>query len=161
MSFSDYDKTTRPKVANEDLEQSKFKKTASNKIAVRVGNEADDPLHVAVTEGVGELDLLVFDDASSVSKNTETKIIEYVVPPTKKLNLDKITCSGENVGKYTVKLDGNTLKVLRTYYGGELNAIFEFKSFEISAGSTIEVFIEHFLNDNASTHEATIEGKIV
>ena len=75
MSFSDYDKTTRPKVANEDLEQSKFKKTASNKIAVRVGNEADDPLHVAVTEGVGELDLLVFDDAASVSKNTETKII--------------------------------------------------------------------------------------
>jgi len=36
MSFNTYDKSTRPQVANEDLEQAKFLKTLANEIAVRV-----------------------------------------------------------------------------------------------------------------------------
>jgi len=43
-----YDKSSKLKISNEDLEQAKFKKTTDEKIAVRVGNEETAPLHVNV-----------------------------------------------------------------------------------------------------------------
>lgn len=48
MSFKDFDRSTRPRVANEDLEQAKFKKTTDEKIAIRVGNEETAPIYVNV-----------------------------------------------------------------------------------------------------------------
>jgi len=48
MSFKEFDRSSRPRVANEDLEQAKFLKTDDEKIAVRVGNEETTPLYVEV-----------------------------------------------------------------------------------------------------------------
>lgn len=155
-----YDKESRLKIAYEDLEQARFKKTAAEKIAVRVGNEESDPLYVNVTEGAGESDLIAYGSVSAVAKDDETKIIEYIVPPSKTFNLDKVTASGENIGKYTVLIDGSIKKVLRTNYGGSLNVIFNFKSYEVLAGQKVEVLVEQVSLQGASTHEASIEGKI-
>lgn len=70
MSFNSYDKSSKPKVANEDLEQAKFLKTVEEKIAVRVGNETGSPLHVKTKELVQgvDYDLITATYPSSVSE---------------------------------------------------------------------------------------------
>jgi hypothetical protein len=50
-----YDKASKLLIGNEDLEQAKFLKTLLEKIAVRVGNEFETPLHiidVGATKGI-------------------------------------------------------------------------------------------------------------
>lgn len=72
MSFSDYDKTTRPKVANEDLEQAKFLKTLANEIAVRVRGALASPngeTDVEVTD-CGQLEV-----NEGVRCNVESKLL--------------------------------------------------------------------------------------
>lgn len=154
-----FDKTSKLKIANEDLEQAKFLKTLADRIAIRIGNEEDGPLY---TSPINTLlsDLLVFDEAPAVVVNDETKIVEYIVPPSKVVYLDKVAVSGENIGKYTLKINNVIKKVLRTYFGSSLNGQFIFNGYKLNAGDKIEIFIETFINDTASNHEATIEGKI-
>lgn len=155
-----FDRASRLNIDGWLLDQLKFKKTASDKIAVRVGNEEDSPLYVTLTEGTGESDLLVYDEAVAVAKDLETKIVEYIVPPSTVLSLDKISASGENIGKYTVKKDGAIIKTKRTNYGSSLNVDFDFNSYELVAGEKLEVFITQVSLQGSSNHEATIEGKI-
>lgn len=45
-----YDRTSKLKIGSEDLDQAKFKKNGE-KIAVRIGNEGDEPLNTI--EGIG------------------------------------------------------------------------------------------------------------
>jgi hypothetical protein len=72
MSFSNYDKTTRPKVANEDLEQAKFIKTLANEIAVRIRGALTSPngdTEVEVTD-CGQLEV-----NEGVRSNIESKLL--------------------------------------------------------------------------------------
>lgn len=59
MSFNDYDKSTKPKVANEDLEQAKFIKTLANEIAVRIANSPSSPLNTVSGLSVPKHDKVV------------------------------------------------------------------------------------------------------
>jgi len=72
-----YDKATRLLIPNEDLEQAKFIKTLLERIAVRVGNEFETPLHivnVGATKGVTSV-------INGVTDPVIGNVIELPVPP--------------------------------------------------------------------------------
>lgn len=160
MSFDTYDKSSRPKIANEDLEQAKFLKTLLDKIAVRVGNESGSPLYTQqVTAGdIGE-DVYEFNEDASVLQNDPTDLVSYTVPVGKVFYLDQISVSGEGYGKFTVSIAGSINKVKRTSWGDGFNADFKYNSFKVLAGETILVIIDNCGEDTAP-FEGTIEGRL-
>jgi hypothetical protein len=157
--MADFDHTSMLRIPNEQLEQAKFKKTALDKIAVRVGNEEDSPLYVTFTDGTGEADAYIFDETADVDADVLTKILTYTVPPVTEFNISSIICSGDNTAKYTVKINDNSNKVKRSYYGATLNVEFNYNSFKLDAGDKVEVFVVHHAV-MAGDFEATIEGKV-
>ena len=129
--------------------------------AVVVENTEAMPIPVNIVDGIGGFDQFTFfDDTVLVPANIQTKIVEYLVPVGKVFNMDRITCSGENIAKFTVKINNVINKVKRSHYGDGLNAVFEYSKFDVPAGQKIEVFAEHFNVGNDGDFEATIEGKI-
>lgn len=68
-----------------------------------------------------------YGEASAVAAGIETTIVTYVVPMglTNAL-LQRVSVSGENVGRYRIFLNGTVIDTRRTYYGGEFNQYFEF-----------------------------------
>lgn len=150
------------KIAFEELERARFFKTSNNKIAVRIGNDEAAPIYVTVVDDNNKTseDVSYYDNAPLVSKLLPTLIASYTVPPGKVFELDHIEASGENTAQFTVKIAGLTNKVKYTYYGAALGVDFYYNAFRISAGVTVEVFVEHFVNDTPVDFHATIEGRL-
>ena len=160
MSFDTYDKTSRPQVANEDLEQAKFLKTLLDKIAVRIGNEQGSPLYTQqVTAGdIGE-DVYEFNEENAVELNDPITLVSYTVPAGKVFYLDNIDVSGESYAKFTVRLATNINKVKRTSWGDGFNTDFKYNSFKLTAGQAILVEVNNCGEDTAP-FEGTIEGRL-
>lgn len=154
-----YDRNSWLNIPHEELEHLRFKKTAEDKIAVRVANEENNPLFVSIADNAIGLDIQVYDEALAVVKNIESLIASYVVPVGKIFNLDQIEVSGQNFGKYTIKIDGANNKVKRTHFGNGLNKTFSYNGINVASGVTIAVYIEHY-NDVNGNFEATIEGRL-
>lgn len=133
-----------------------------DKIIVRVGNsDSGEPLVVAISDDPREQDIFIYDEALAVPVNDSTQIISYTVPPAKVFNLDNIFIGGDNVAKYTVKINGAKNRVARTYYGSSLFENIRYNSYRLNAGDTITVEVIHYqdLLHNGD-FETTIEGKI-
>lgn len=131
------------------------------KVFVRVGNDDDNPLYVAIADDPNEVDVQAYDEALSVPKNILTEILSYTVPPASVFNLDNILVSGSNVATYIVTINDVVNKVKRTYYGASLNENFSYNSYKIVAGVTIKIEVIHQNDLNHSgDFNATIEGKI-
>lgn len=87
--------------------------------------------------------------ASAVPSGIETTIVSYMVPLilTSAL-LQRISVSGENVGRYRIYLNGTPIDTRRTYYGGSFNECFEFSTgtgdgYKLIPGDIIAVKILH------------------
>lgn len=159
MSFNDYDKASKTVLDTTELEQAKFKKTAEDKIAVRVGNEENNPLFVSIADNAIGIDTFEHDEALEVVKNIETLVASLVVPASKVFNLDQIEVSGENFAKYTIKLNAQINKIKRTHFGNGLNKTFTYNGINVASGVTIGVYVEH-CSDSNGDFEATIEGRL-
>jgi len=160
MGFDSYDKSSRPTVANEDLEQAKFLKTILDKIAVRIGNEAGSPLYTQqVTAGdIGE-DVFTFNEDAAIELNDPTTLVSYTVPDGKVFYLDHIEASGESYGKFTAKINGSLNKVKRSSWGDGFNVEFNYNSFKVTAGQVILLEVNNCGEDTAP-YEGTIEGRL-
>jgi hypothetical protein len=157
--MNDYDRSSRLLIANEDLEQLSFKITNAKKIAKRVSNDIDSPLFVTSVDTPSEEDVLVFDEAPAILKEVLTTVVNYIVPPTKVFYLDKIVGTGENIAKYSVKIDGVVRKVKRSYYGASLNVNFVYNSYKVNSGSEIILEVIHN-QDFIADFEGYIEGRL-
>lgn len=154
-----YDKASKLKIAHEDLEQSNFKLTPSNKVARRVSNDQDNPLYVQSVADVptGD-DVYAFDEELAVLENTPTSLVSYTVPVGKVFYLDAITCSGENYAKFKVSINGQVNKVGRIDWGTGFNVFFKYNSYKMLAGQVVEVEVEN-CSDGSADFEGTIEGR--
>lgn len=90
----------------------------------------------------------IYNEVAAVASGVETLIVSYTVPFSKTAVLERISSSGENVGAYKVYLNGVAIDQQRTYYGGDMNALFEFMTgtsdgFLLAAGDIISVKILH------------------
>lgn len=90
----------------------------------------DGSLNVNVVETpvAGNVVKSRFNTASAVPTGILTSILTYTVPFATTAVLQKITVSGENIAKFTILLNGVVMDVKRTYFGGELNAEFNYET---------------------------------
>ena len=159
MSHDTYDKDSRLKIPFEDLEHVSYKKTASNKIAKRVSNDADNPLYVqSVADAPTGDDVYEFDSEAAVPEDSPTLLVRYEVPVGKVFYLDGITAGGENYAKFTVTINGQVNKVGRIDWGTGFNIFFKYNSYKITAGDAVEVIVEN-CSDGSADFEGTIEGR--
>lgn len=72
MSFNEkqIDKTSKPKVAKEDLDHYKFLKTVLDRVAVRIGNDSEDALFTASAKDFNVREVIV----------SSTNEIEVILP---------------------------------------------------------------------------------
>lgn len=110
---------------------------------------------VPSTGGGGNIVRNVFGTASAVVGGATTMIVSYTVPVGKVALLQRAEASGENIGKYTLSINGSPIDVKRTYFSGSYNVQFEFTTgqengLSMQAGDQIEIEILHnrpFLGD--------------
>lgn len=90
-----------------------------------------------------------YGEALSVAAGIETIIVQYMVPLIyTSAILQRISVSGENVGRFQVFVNGVIVDTRRTYYGGNFNEYFEFcvataDGYNLQPGDTVAVKILH------------------
>lgn len=89
-----------------------------------------------------------FGAASAVASGLTTTIVQYTVPINKTALLQRSVASGENIGTYTLSVNGLTQSVLRTYFAGSFNVTFDFVTGQdnglvLQAGDIVKVEILH------------------
>lgn len=89
-----------------------------------------------------------FNEINSVASGTLTTIQTYTVPFGKSGYFQRVDTSGENIAKYTVKVNSGTVDVKRTYFGNSLNAEFDFLDsndlgINLVAGDVITIQVIH------------------
>ena len=111
-------------------------------IEVKIGNKGD----------VKHL----FNQQNAVASNSEVLLNSYIVPIGKGFELTKINFSGENLAKYTLKFNDNTIDIKRTWWT-KFNDYFDLIELSMSEGDKIEIFVENKGN-SFSDFNATIIG---
>lgn len=108
-----YDRQSKLKIGNEDLEQAKFFLTLLNRVAVRVGAEYETPVNVKSTDVINDYDI----DVQPAAANTEVEVdlpadCKLIVIKTRKVGRLRIaTEAGETA-------DGDTKKYQTIGKGG-------------------------------------------
>lgn len=96
-----------------------------------------------VSTSQGEL-LNIYDEQASVPSASPTTVTTYTVPLAKSALLKNVAVSGENVAEYEVRVNGSTQDKLRTYFGGNLSALFEFdRGLFLEASDIVTVTVLH------------------
>lgn len=109
----------------------------------------DGSLNVVVVSGgkIPKPTKTVFNQVAAVLSGSETLVVTYTVPPTKRATLDQVTGSGENIGKYNLYLNGTLVDVQRTYWAGGFNVRFQFNSqgdgVVLEEGDVLELKVIH------------------
>jgi len=135
-------------------------KTASDGRAVRVCLTDDQiPLEIIDNPSLpsGFTSISEFDSVTSVANSTLTDIVTFTVPVGKKLILDRVEVSGDNIAKFQVDIDASVNAVKRSYWCN-FNQDFEWDRFELAAGSVIKVQVEQTSRPDTGDYEARIIG---
>lgn len=105
---------------------------------------------ITITDNTIRSIVNVYNEISSVASGVETTILTYTVPIGKTAYLLLAECAGSNTAYYKVLHNITTLGKQYTYFGGNLNAKFEFSTtikadpgFKLLAGETITVRVRH------------------
>lgn len=88
----------------------------------------------------------IFNEVSTVGPGSEVELATFTVPPGKTGKLEKVSASGENIAKYTVKLNGSPIDVKRTYWTGGFNVQFDFTSssgYDLAPGDIVSIDVRH------------------
>lgn len=100
----------------------------------------DGSINVTLSGSVTVLD--VYNEISSVVSSVLTTIVSYVVVNAGKLK--QINVSGTNISEYSVELNATVIDKKRTYFGGALNADFNYDDgIAVSPADTIAVKTIH------------------
>jgi hypothetical protein len=119
----------------------------------------DGSINVSVVNASNGITRSIFNEISPISSNSPTSLVSYTVPLSKTAILDKIVVSGENIAKFEVYINSNKVDVTRTYFGSELNGLFDYSSnnsgYTLQQLDLVEVVVTHFRPDSAR-----FEGRI-
>ena len=122
--------------------------------------EASLEILLETTSSSGQSITASYQEVAAVSPNVPTNIGRYVVPVGNKAALQRILVSGENVARYDVTINSASVATKRTYFGGSLNAVFEFSGPNgegISLNSGDVVIVQ---TTNSRPYSATFESTI-
>lgn len=99
-----------------------------------------------------------YNEVSGIASGVETKINEYLVPIGKGFDSCNVLCSGDNITRFIVKVDGDNIKSKRTWWS-DFNAEFKLNNLEFNAGERIEIFAIN-RGVKVSDYESTIMGNV-
>lgn len=116
----------------------------------RLGNpySSSNPLPVIFQESGGTPDYRsVYNEISSVPSGSPSTIATYTVPALKTAMLQRVSASGENLGRFDVTVNGSNVDTRRTYFGGDFNVDFDFTTpltsvgFSLNSGDVVTVVV--------------------
>jgi hypothetical protein len=124
---------------------------------------ADGSINVNIVPSTSTTDNVVisrYGEANAAASGATVQVTTYTVPPNKVSILQKVEMSGENIAKFQILLNGNPISTLRTYFGGELNAIADFTTGQdnglvLKAGDIVSLTAVH-----NRPYAADFEGRI-
>lgn len=128
-------------------DQSTVKVNLTNPSGVSVGTSGN-PIYVVSSATLPATSINAYHEVLSVASGITTTIVTYTVPVGHENVLERISVSGENIALYTVLINGTPVDVQRTYFGGALNAQFQFMSTinygtVLNAGDIVSVTVLH------------------
>lgn len=90
----------------------------------------------------------LFNSISSVTSGSLTTILSYTVPVATTDFLGKVEVSGTNIAQFEVYINTVLDARQRTYFGGELNAFFDYafgteNGYKLNAGDLVEIKVIH------------------
>ena len=131
--------------------------TSAGKHADRVVLSQEDGEAIKVEIGNKGITQNIFAEVNSVVSGVETLANTYTVPVGKKFDLNSATCSGDNIAKFTVKINGAIIQTKRTWWSTGFNVDFDFREQILNVGDKVEIFV---INNGSSseTFESTIIG---
>jgi hypothetical protein len=101
--------------------------------SVRIGDGTDlldlnpnGSLNAVIQDAADEVTTNPYGEAAAVPSGVETTLVTYTVPALTQAFLQRAECSGENIGRYKIYVNGSPIACQRTYFGGDLNARFDF-----------------------------------
>lgn len=89
-----------------------------------------------------------YDESPAVPPGVQTTVLSFTVPADKIAFLYRAESAGENIARHRVLVNGIPVATKRTYFGGDLNATFEFGSPNkrqviLQPGDLVEVTVIH------------------
>lgn len=110
---------------------------------------SDGSINVTIVPSTDTTDAQVinrYGEANAVISGATTQIASYTVPMGKVSILQKVECSGENVAKFQVLVNGVAQATQRTYWGSGFNLLFDFTTgqdngFVLAAGDVVSVTV--------------------
>lgn len=130
-------------------------KTTGNKLVIN----SDGSINANIASGISGVVRNIFNEQLAVASGATVSLVSYTVPAGKTAILERIWVSGENIAKYEVYVNASKIDVGRTYFGSQLNALFEYMSsngdYILASTNTVIVTIRH---DRPSS--GNFEGRI-
>lgn len=127
--------------------------------------DAADGDNIAISDGTNTLDVnsdgsinvqiastgipkSLYGEVTSIASGVLTNILTFVCPGGVSCILQSVSISGTNIARYRVRINGTTVDQRRTYFGGDLNTTFDFKtisggSITMITGQLIEIDVIH------------------
>lgn len=102
--------------------------------------------------------LNLYNEVNAVPVSASTLVNQYTVPVGKNFDLNKVAFSGDNIAKFTAKINNNTTQTKRTWFMN-FNGEFDFVESILLEGDKIEIFVEN-RGEDATTFDATIIGGV-
>lgn len=134
-----------------DCEKNGFKFKA---VRTKICQEDGEALKVDIgTRGVSKY---IRNEVNSVPINIETLVASYTIPAGKNFDLSKVICSGDNIARFIIKVNGDIVSSKRTWWTN-FNADFDLLELILVASDKVEVFVEN-RGSTTETFEATIIG---
>ena len=89
-----------------------------------------------------------YGEAASVPSSTETTIVSHTASVGVSTFLQRVSCSGQNIAEYRVKVNSVEIDLLRTNFGDDLNTEFKFvgqdnRGFPLSPGDLVQITVVH------------------
>lgn len=126
------------------------------KTAVRAKICQDDGDALKVEIGERGVSKNVYNDVSGVPEEVETLVATYTVPVGKKFDFSRAVCSGDNIARFVLKINGDVKQGKRTWWV-DFNAEFNVNEDILSAGDKVEIFVIN-RGKGAADFEGTIIG---
>lgn len=103
----------------------------------------------------------VYNEVNSVASGVQTTVATYLVPAGKTAVLLRTEFGGENIGAYSVQVNGSNIAKARTYFGGNLSLALEFglpsnQGYSLVSGDVVTVKVLHS-RPSLSSHEARVQ----
>lgn len=140
-------------------DQSTVKVNLTDTSGTSVGT-VGNPIFVDIAANTPRTSINQYNEVLSVVSGITTTVVTYTVPVGKTNTLERVSVSGENIALFTVLINGTIIDRQRTYFGGELNAQFEYMSTGnfgtvLNAGDVVSVQVLH-----TRPSSANFEGRI-